>query len=485
MGFSQDVRQVARGWRWTRRPVLPASVERERDPATDFPTGWGRTPAGRAAREVVQRFGLAPLLHFEVETEVCGREVLDTIEPPAIFVLNHSSHLDAPTILTSLPTRWRRKAVVGAASDYFFDTWYRSIATTIVFNSFPIARSGGLRSARMARQLISEGWSLVLFPEGSRTPDGWVGEFRTGAAWLAMEAGVPVVPVALIGAYQAMPRGRSWPKPGRPPVRIRFGLPIHALEGERAAAFSDRLRQGLGKVLEEDHSNWWNAIRLDATGELFDPGGPQVATWRRMWESSRPVRPSRARSVWSPDTHQWEAEHLWSGAGWHPDAGLGTDAPPETPAPEPDPPAGGATEAALARVEEVLAQVMQQPDETLGANRASTRDFLPTSGTPAEPTTGELARIEAVLDRAIPRSDEPSPDGPGPDTTRAGPDATRAGRDATFFDADVTEGDLPAADLPGTSDSPSSPPAPRPDRSPAERSWFLSRRPRRGQPPPR
>ena len=162
MGFGQDLRQVAKGWRWTRRPVLPASVERERDPATDFPTAWGRTPAGRAAREVVQRFGLAPLLHFEVETEVCGREVLDTIEPPAIFVLNHSSHLDAPTILTSLPTRWRRKAVVGAASDYFFDTWYRSIATTIAFNAFPVARSGGLRSARMARQLISEGWSLVL-----------------------------------------------------------------------------------------------------------------------------------------------------------------------------------------------------------------------------------------------------------------------------------------------------------------------------------
>jgi 1-acyl-sn-glycerol-3-phosphate acyltransferase len=536
MGFSQDLRQVARGWRWTRRPVLPASVERERDPATDFPTAWGRTPAGRAAREVVQRFGLAPLLHFEVETEVCGREVLDTIEPPAIFVLNHSSHLDAPTILTSLPTRWRRKAVVGAASDYFFDTWYRSIATTIVFNAFPVARSGGLRSARMARQLISEGWSLVLFPEGSRTPDGWVGDFRTGAAWLALEAGVPVVPVALIGAYQAMPRGRSWPKPGRPPVRIRFGLPIRALEGERAAAFSDRLRQGLGKVLEEDHSNWWNAIRLDASGELFDPGGPQVAAWRRMWESSRPVRPSRAKSVWSPDAHEWEAEHLWSGAGWHPDAGLGTAPPPEPqplpepqallePAPEPEPapppqllllepvpepqplapepepldeweialvpfdpddeaeppgevpparpaapgPApGGAMEAALARVEEVLAQAMQA-DETVGGDRASTRDLGRTSGTPAEPTTGELDRIEAVLDQAFPRSDDPGPDDD----------------DVTFFDVNVTEGDHPAAGSPGTSDSPSSRPAPRLDRPRPERGWFLGRRPRRGQPPPR
>jgi 1-acyl-sn-glycerol-3-phosphate acyltransferase len=339
VGIGGDVRQVAKGWRWTRHPLVPASVERKREPAKDFPTAWGRSPAGRVAREVVQRFGLAPLLHFEVETEVCGREVLDTIEPPAIFVLNHSSHLDAPTVLTSLPTKWRRKAVVGAASDYFFDTWYRSIATTIVFNAFPISRGGGLRSARMARRLISEGWSLVLFPEGTRTTDGWVGEFRTGAAWLAMEAGVPVIPVALIGAYQAMPRGRSWPKPGRPPVRIRFGLPIRPLEGERPAAFSDRLRQGLGKVLEEDRSGWWNAIRLDASGELFDPGGPEVATWRRKWESSRPVRQSRAKSVWRPEDHEWEAEHLWSGAGWHddvaPEGALRPRMKSET-APEPD-----------------------------------------------------------------------------------------------------------------------------------------------------
>jgi 1-acyl-sn-glycerol-3-phosphate acyltransferase len=390
MGLSHDVRQVAKGWRWTRRRIVPASVEREREPASDFPTAWGRTPVGRAVREVVQRCGLAPLLHFEVETEVCGRDVLDTIDPPAIFVLNHSSHLDAPTILTSLPTAWRRKAVVGAASDYFFDTWYRSIATTVVFNAFPIARGGGLRSARMARRLLSEGWSLVLFPEGTRSADGWVGEFRTGAAWLAIEAGVPVVPVALIGAYQAMPKGRSWPKPGRPAVRIRFGLPIRPEAGERPAAFSERLRQGLGKVLEEDRSGWWNALRLDASGELFDPGGPQVAPWRRMWESSRPIRAARAKSVWSPDTHEWEAEHLWSGAGW----GTGLLEPPG-PADE--------TEAVFTRVEEALEAALE-----------SELPPVPTApdDTPPEKAAADvLERVEKVLDEAL--ADGPEEEPPG------------------------------------------------------------------------
>ena len=149
--------------------------------------------------------------------------------------------------------------------------------------------------------------------------------------------------------------------------------------------------------------------------------------------------------------------------------------PGETPPARPAAPAtapGGATEAALARVEEVLAQAMQ-PDETHGGDRASTRDVGRTSGTPAEPTTGELARIEAVLDQAFPRSDKPEPDDPDDDD------------DVTFFDVDVTGGDLPAGGSPGTSDSPSSRPAPRSDRPRPERGWFMGRRPGRGQPPPR
>ena len=316
MGLGDDVRQVAKGWRWSRRPLIPASVAREREAPHDFPTAWARSRAGRVAREVVQRAGLSPLLNYEVSVDVVGEGVLDTIDPPAIFVLNHSSHLDAATIVSCLPTQWRRKAAMGAAADYFFDVWYRSISTALVFNAFPIARSGGLRSARMARTLLADGWSLILFPEGTRTADGWIGEFRTGAAWLAMEGRVPVIPVAIVGTYQAMPRGRSWPAPGRPPVRVRFGQPILPEEGERASAFSDRLRMGLGRVLEEDRGGWWQSMRMEAEGELFDPGGPEVAQWRRMWETSRPVRGVRNKSVWTPEDDEWQPDPLWTGTGW-------------------------------------------------------------------------------------------------------------------------------------------------------------------------
>ncbi|MGH2718571.1 MAG: lysophospholipid acyltransferase family protein, partial [Actinomycetota bacterium] len=88
MGLSDDVRQVAKGWRWTRRPVVPASVQRELAPPDDFPTAWARTPAARAVREVLQRYALGPVLHFEVDVEIFGADTLTTLTPPAVFVLN-------------------------------------------------------------------------------------------------------------------------------------------------------------------------------------------------------------------------------------------------------------------------------------------------------------------------------------------------------------------------------------------------------------
>jgi hypothetical protein len=127
--------------------------------------------------------------------------------------------------------------------------------------------------------------------------------------------------------------------------------------------------------------------------------------------------------------------------------------------------AGGATEAALARVEEVLAQVMQPQGP-------GPQPQLPgVEGTPPEPTAGELARIEAVLDEALPKPDDPRPDDPGADDELA------------FFDVETVEGDVPAPGSAAASGSPSPPPGPRPDRPPAERGWFLARRPRRGHPP--
>ncbi len=294
----RDVEALARGWRWTHRPLVPRSVEPPELAHRDFPTEWARGPAGRAARSFLQRSALAPLIRFEVDARVEGLDVLDALAPPVIFVANHSSHLDAPLILTSLPVAWRERSAVGAAADYFFDVWWRAAATALVFNAFPVERAGAHRSTRLARELLAAGWSLIVFPEGTRSRDGWVGEFRMGAARLAVENRVPVVPIAIRGSYQAMPRGRGWPVKGRPPVHVRFGRPVRPGTDEDAASFNGRVRGALAVTLDEDRTSWWDAIRREARGEVDDASGPQAAPWRRVWEASAPLPARGRRAAW-------------------------------------------------------------------------------------------------------------------------------------------------------------------------------------------
>lgn len=287
-GGVDDVRLVARGWRWGRRPLVPRSAEPfvlAKEQAV-FPTAWSRRPAARAVREVVQTAGLSPVFRSQVRPRVEGLDVLGRVQPPVLFIANHASHLDTPLILCSLPAEWRRTTAVAAAADYFFDTWWRAVGSALAFNTFPIERRGGALSTTPG-DLIAAGWNLVVFPEGTRSVDGWVGSFRSGAAWLATEYDVPVVPVAHRGTYAAMPRGQGWPRRGRKPVTVRFGEPLRVREGETAHELTPRIRAAVAALLDEDSSTWWEARQRVASGATPDPAGPQVAQWRRVWSQSQ------------------------------------------------------------------------------------------------------------------------------------------------------------------------------------------------------
>ncbi|MDP8960939.1 MAG: 1-acyl-sn-glycerol-3-phosphate acyltransferase [Actinomycetota bacterium] len=300
MGLTRDLATVARGWRWGHQPLVPRSVEAPAPvtPARDL--AWARGPAASQARALILRFGLAPLLHAEVNVSVHGREALDGLRPPVVFVANHTSHLDAPLILTALPSRWQKRTAVGAAADYFFDAWWRAQTTALVFNAFPVERSGALRSVGVARDLLAQRWNLLVFPEGTRSHDGWMGDFKRGAAMLAAYSGVPIVPVALHGAFRAMPRGRAWPLPGRPAVSIRFGAPVVPTDGERTAELNERVRSALARALHEEDATWWEAQRAAAAEATSDPSGPPATRWRRVWDATRPPPPPRRAWPRSP-----------------------------------------------------------------------------------------------------------------------------------------------------------------------------------------
>jgi 1-acyl-sn-glycerol-3-phosphate acyltransferase len=287
VSLRSDLRQAQRGWRWGRRSLVPRSAEPFVQPAqqTVFPSDWSRRPPAVAVRELAQKGGLEPLFRSQVRTRVSGLEELDRIDGPVIFAANHASHLDTPLILLSLPDAWRRRTAVAAAADYFFDTWWRAVGSSLFFNTFPIDRRGG-SMATTPGEVLADGWSLVIFPEGTRSKDGWVGTFRMGAAYLAVEHGVPVVPVAHRGTYAAMPRGAGWPAKGRRQLTVRFGAPLRPEPGESVRDFAPRIRAAVAALLDEDTSTWWEARRRAAAGTTPDPGGPRVAQWRRVWEQS-------------------------------------------------------------------------------------------------------------------------------------------------------------------------------------------------------
>lgn len=244
-----------------------------------FPTAWARTLPARVLREVVQVGGLRTLVQSQVHLDVHGLEELRELGGPAVVVANHASHLDTAVLLCSLPARRRRRTAVAAAADYFFDTWWRATGSAIAFNTFPIER--GAMSATPG-DLLAAGWSVVVYPEGTRSPDGFVGRFKLGAAWLAVEHQVPVIPVGLRGTYAAMPRGSAWPVAGRPRVSVRFGAPLMPQPGETLRQLAPRISTAVRSLIAEDETSWWAAQRGAATVPDIPPAG----SWRRTWQQS-------------------------------------------------------------------------------------------------------------------------------------------------------------------------------------------------------
>jgi 1-acyl-sn-glycerol-3-phosphate acyltransferase len=306
MSLRDEFRLLRHGRDWRGRSTVPRSA----DPYVlekgqrEFPTGWARTRAGIAARAVLQRGVLKPVTWTQTRPVVEGLEYLENLQGPAVFVANHSSHLDAPLIVGSLPRRFVDKLAVGAAADYFFDARWRAITSAAFFNTFPVERHGQKRS--MAVDLLDDGWSLLLFPEGTRSEDGWMSAFKSGTAQLCVTKGVPVVPVAFRGAYAAMPRGRNWPVPGRPKIAVRYGRPLHPVEGEGFRELRERMMRAVSRLAVEEDLGWYGALRADADKTLpvptrgeSDGSIPPASSWRRVWESTRPLKDGRRPRVWT------------------------------------------------------------------------------------------------------------------------------------------------------------------------------------------
>jgi 1-acyl-sn-glycerol-3-phosphate acyltransferase len=273
-----------------RSPSVPKGVDVPSQPSTlgaDFETDWARRSPARAARRVITEGPLRTYVQVLAKPEIVGtdrlRDLADRDDPPAlIFAPTHHSHLDTPLVITSIPEPWRSKLVVAAAADYFFDKRFKGLVAALSLNAIPIDREvTGRKTSDKLRNLVDDGWSLVIYPEGGRSPDGWGQEFKGGAAYLSSRTGAAVVPMFLDGTGAIYGKGMKRPKPGA--TKVVFGQPLSPLDGESTRRFNARIEAAVTTLGDEALTDYWTALRRSAAGTSPKLTGPEYNGWRRQW----------------------------------------------------------------------------------------------------------------------------------------------------------------------------------------------------------
>jgi 1-acyl-sn-glycerol-3-phosphate acyltransferase len=267
-------------------PRTPAGVEPapvDERLGAHYDTEWARRYPARVARLLLLEGAVTPLMAGLAAPEVRGRDRLADLEGPVVFAANHHSHVDTPLVFSVIPEPWRHHMVVGAAADYFFGNRLTAPLSALVIGAIPIERTKvGRRSADQAAALIDDGWSMLIFPEGGRSPDGWGQVFRGGAAYLSLRCQVPVVPIHLEGTGRILRKGRSLPRPSS--TTITFGTPLRPEEGEDSRRFAARIEASVAALADEGRTDWWTARRNAHAGATPSLQAPALGAWRRTWQ---------------------------------------------------------------------------------------------------------------------------------------------------------------------------------------------------------
>jgi long-chain acyl-CoA synthetase len=184
-----------------------------------------------------------------------GRERLRDVHGPVIFAANHQSFMDGPVIMAALPPRWRYRLAPAMAKEmfaaHFFPAQHGRLAwfansvnyylAVLFFNAFPLPQreAGARQTLRYIGDLLAEGTSVLIFPEGRRSETGDIDVFRPGIGMIGSRLEVPVIPVRIDGLQHVLRVGWHLARPGR--VRVAFGAPIE-LSGDDYAALAGRVQ---------------------------------------------------------------------------------------------------------------------------------------------------------------------------------------------------------------------------------------------------
>jgi long-chain acyl-CoA synthetase len=216
---------------------------------------WTNSPAVRGVRMIGDAILTYPVFRTFVSLEVRGGERLDRLDGPVIFVANHLSYFDQPSIMFALPGKIRYRTATAAWEEFFFggqqglNRLWRGLcyeAGTWLLNLFPLPQTRGFSgSLRFMGRLADTGTNTLIFPEGAHSRDGKLHTFQLGLGIIVKALGIPVVPVKISGTGQVLPPGASFPKRGR--VTVTFGEPMR-FRFEEPAEIVEKTRQAVEKL---------------------------------------------------------------------------------------------------------------------------------------------------------------------------------------------------------------------------------------------
>jgi 1-acyl-sn-glycerol-3-phosphate acyltransferase len=198
-----------------------------------------------------------------VRVEVSGLEQLRP-DGAYVFVSNHQSIYDIPVLFWSLPFQLR---IIAKASLGRFPIlgWHLQRTGHMLVDRRHPDRA---RIFSWASRLTTNGLCLIVFPEGTRSADGRVGAFKAGSFLVALEAGLPVVPISVVGSRHVMLKGRLATYPGRVRVVVHAPIDTVGLKGADPRGLAERVRLTVAAEAEKDVG----VVPPDATGELVAAG---------------------------------------------------------------------------------------------------------------------------------------------------------------------------------------------------------------------
>ena len=210
---------------------------------------WDRN--GNAQLKVARAWGWLLLRIAGVRVTVVGKERIARGRS-YVIVSNHVSYMDTPTLLTHMPVNFRFLAKQGLFKIPFIGGHLLKAGHISVPMDDPRAALKVLSHAGAA--LKERGLSVLVFPEGGRTPTGELQEFRDGAAYLAIKGGVELLPVALIGLREILPMGSGHMKPGRVTLRIGEPIDVSAMKVGDRVELTERLRSEILAMQAQGHA---------------------------------------------------------------------------------------------------------------------------------------------------------------------------------------------------------------------------------------